>query len=817
MPASRKLGVLAALVIPLVAAAPAAAEQLLASPVSAAGAVARTCTAKLLDPGTAGVAQKRITMPTAGLIGARLTSAAGDWDVAVFDARTGRAVAGSAGTRSQEVAEGFAGGGREVVVQACRRSGDTPGASLSVFAVPVPPSNVKASLVSVHTPTIASKDLLNMLPLDLTEHGHGTSVDVVLYGAKDEQVLRDAGFSWDVEVPDLVAADRADRAADRSFAASTPRSALPSGRSGYRHLYDYEAEMKALAAAAPELVKPITLPHPTLEGREVQGIEITRDVEASDGKPVFLQLGAHHAREWPSAEHAMEWAFELVRGYGRDPQITDLMGKVRTIVVPVVNPDGFNLTREAPVDLVEDPAFASLPAITQTAAYLADPAFAYKRRNCRVIDGQDAPGGICASPTFRMNGVDPNRNYGGLWGGAGASALPLYDTYRGAGPFSEPESQNVRELISSRQVTTLITNHTFSNLVLRPPGVRAQGPPPDEGIYKDLGDRMAAQNGYLSEPSYGLYDTTGTTEDWSYSATGGLGFTFEIGPDRFHPVYRRTIDEYRGAGAYAGKGNRAAYLLAMENAADPARHSTLTGTAPAGSTLTLSKTFVSETSPVRPAETDVVDNPAAAGPKRYFTDRLNTDLTVPAGGAFTWSINPSTRPAVREKRLPTVEPSPSRQATFHNQTQTQPNQVAGVGAPGTYEDIALQVTADDATKVLQLDLRADNPGDDYDLELYRKDGTALTQVGSSGNPANPESIALDDPAPGDYVLRVVNYLAVGPWTVGAKWFRAGPDQITPGRTEAWTLTCERPDGITVARKIVIDRGETQALEPCAAR
>jgi hypothetical protein len=816
MPFRRPLGVVAGPLLALAAAVPAHAGELLSSSVTAAQPVARECHAELLD-GAAGTAQRTVTMPTAGLVGAKLSAAGGDWDVAVFDRRSGRLVAGSAGFRSRELAQGFAGGGRDLVVQACRRSGATDSARLSVHAVPVPGSDVKATQVSVHTPTRASRDLLSMLPLDLTEHGDGDSVDAILYGAEDEKVLRDAGFTWDVEVADLVAQDRLDRAADRRFAAATPKSALPSRRTGYRRLVDYEAEMKALAAAAPELVEPITLPHPTLEGRDVQGIEITENVAASDGKPVFLQMGVHHAREWPSGEHAMEWAFELVRGYGRDRKVTDLMRKVRTIVVPVVNPDGFNLSREAPVDLVEDPAFASLPALTQTAAYLADPAFAYKRRNCRVVDGQAAPGGICAAPAFRSSGVDPNRNYGGFWGGAGASALPLYDTYRGAGPFSEPETQNIRALVSERQVTTLITNHTFSGLVLRPPGVRAQGPPPDEAVYKDLGDRMAAENGYLSEPSYGLYDTTGATEDWSYYATGGLGFTFEIGPDRFHPAYEKTIAEYLGGGAHAGRGNRAAYFLAAENAADPARHSTLTGTAPAGSRLTLTKTFVSETSNVRPAETDVVDNPAAEGPKRYFTDRLATELTVGQARRFTWSVNPSTRPAVRERRMPTVAAAPSRAATFRNQTQTQPNQIAGEGEPGTYEDVALQVTAEDAARVLSLQLTGDVPADDYDLVLYRRDGDQLTQVGSSGNPANPETIVLDDPAAGDYVLRVVNFLAAGPWTVEAGWFRAGPDQVTPGRIEAWTLTCERPDGITVARKVVIDRGETQALEACAAR
>ena len=120
----------------------------------------------------------------------------------------------------------------------------------------------------------------------------------------------------------------------------------------------------------------------------------------------------------------------------------------------------------------------------------------------------------------------------------------------------------------------------------------------------------------------------------------------------------------------------------------------------------------------------------------------------------------------------------------------------------------------DQAKVLSLALTGDVPADDYDLELYRRVDGGLVEVASSGTPANPESIRLDDPPVGEYVLRVVNFLAAGPWTVEAKWLPAGPDQITPGRVEAWTLTCERPDGVTVARKVVIGRGESQALRPC---
>jgi len=96
--------------------------------------------------------------------------------------------------------------------------------------------------------------------------------------------------------------------------------------------------------------------------------------------------------------------------------------------------------------------------------------------------------------------------------------------------------------VSQHQVTTLITNHTYSNLVLREPGYAGAPKTPDETIYKALGDQMAAQNGYRSQYSYQLYDTTGVTEDWSYYATGGLGFTFEHGASSFHPALSNVVN-----------------------------------------------------------------------------------------------------------------------------------------------------------------------------------------------------------------------------------------------------------------------------------
>ena len=109
---------------------------------------------------------------------------------------------------------------------------------------------------------------------------------------------------------------RRDRAADaRVRGARTRAPTLPSGRDHLPAAVRLQRGHEGAGGDNPGLVRPITLNHKTYEGRPVEGIEIATNVNARDGQPVFLQLGVHHAREWPSGEHAMEWAYELINGY----------------------------------------------------------------------------------------------------------------------------------------------------------------------------------------------------------------------------------------------------------------------------------------------------------------------------------------------------------------------------------------------------------------------------------------------------------------------------------------------------------------------
>ncbi|HEU4511729.1 MAG TPA: M14 family zinc carboxypeptidase [Nocardioidaceae bacterium] len=667
-------------------------------------------------------------------------------------------------------------------------------------------------LVTVDTPTRAHKELLQTLGLDLTEHAGHDYVEVVLHTALDLSALEEAGLTYDVRIPDLVRRSAEINRANAAYAAATAESPLPSGRDTYRTLADYIADMAALAESRPGIAKTFELPHKSLDGRTVHGIEIGRDVRSpEDGRPVFALLGVHHAREWPSGELAMELAVDLVESYGADQRITGLLDKARVVVVPVVNVDGFHQSRTdgALIDLreVDDGGTVSL---------LGTPGNAYKRKNCRLVDGVDTVDGTCAaavaSPGGFGLGVDLNRNYGGFWGGPGASGPApdadgntglLDPTYRGAAPFSEPETQNVRELISSRQVTTMISNHTFSNLVLRPNGVHPDtighdglpvGDAPDEEGLKELGARMTAANGYRNIHGWELYDTTGTTEDWSYNATGGYGYTFEIGPNEFHPPFPQVVDEYLGAGEYAGKGNREAYLLALENAVDTATHAVIAGKAPKGATLRLTKTFASPTW------------------DSSFQDSLDTSMVVGDKGRYTWHVNQSTRPVVQAKLVEIMQDEPVRSESFEGGPTT-------VGQAVDHEFTMTETGID----VLQVDLDWPTP-DDMDLEVYRKNADgSLTEVGSSGNFVNEKERAeIAAPGPGTYVLRVINFASTAPtYTVTATLFDSAlvSSQEVPGLIESWTLSCEKDGRVLEQVPVVIDRGEQLKvdLSTCARR
>ena len=308
----------------------------------------------------------------------------------------------------------------------------------------------------------------------------------------------------------------------------------------------------------------------------------------------------------------------------------------------------------------------------------------------------------------------------------------------------------------------------------------------DEPVYKALGDSMAANNAYTSQPSYLLYDTTGGTEDWTYYATGGLGFTFEIGLNGFHPPYAETIAEYDGTAPAAGAGkggNREAYFKALENTAASARHSTLTGKAPAGTVLRLKKSFTTETSPV-------IDQNGVEGAVRTFPDTLNTTMVTPYGGDFRWGINPSTRPIAAQAKGRPATGSPSAKVNFSGTPPAAPCPDASLVNPTCYNDYAFTVPAgagiDNAKATV--DVQWNNPVTDYDITVYEDtngDGQSAGETKVVGTSAQgqttSETTSFGEPgeriAGKRYVVRIVNFLGGVNYTGSVTY--AGPPPFKP--------------------------------------
>ena len=146
---------------------------------------------------------------------------------------------------------------------------------------------------------------------------------------------------------------------------------------------------------------------------------------------MFL-LGCHHAREWISVEVPYLLAEHLLDAAGVDP-VQRWLQRGEIWVAPMINPDGHEFSR------------------TENRLW---------RKNRR----QNANGSF---------GVDPNRNYGYMWGILNvntSSHVPQDETYVGPRAFSEPEVRAVRNLVAVELFSGVLTYHSYSQLILYPWG-----------------------------------------------------------------------------------------------------------------------------------------------------------------------------------------------------------------------------------------------------------------------------------------------------------------------------------------------------------
>ena len=243
--------------------------------------------------------------------------------------------------------------------------------------------------------------------------------------------------------------------------------------------------------------------------RDILAIKISDNVIVDEDEPEVLVVALHHAREWITTEIAVGLAQNLTDGYGTDPRTSWLVDNREVWIVPVVNPDGLDYS------LSTDDMW---------------------RKNMRLN-------------ADLTHGVDLNRNYDGAsngdplgdWGGAGASTITSSEVYCGSGPFSEPETQAIRDLVVSRNFTIAVDVHSFGGQVLWPWGYTGNQTADDVDLSR-IGHEIAAENGYLAWQSSNLYPTTGDSIDWMYGYAGIFAFAIEVGGE-FHPANSSVVAE----------------------------------------------------------------------------------------------------------------------------------------------------------------------------------------------------------------------------------------------------------------------------------
>jgi carboxypeptidase A2 len=296
--------------------------------------------------------------------------------------------------------------------------------------------------------------------------------------------------------------------ADAEYARLHPQVPSPPTRGAWFSDYkDYDtisAYIDTLVALRPDLARRIDLGL-SLEGRHIFGIRISND--AADGgrcKPGVFFNSCQHAREWITPMVNMYCADALVRRYDTDSSIHNLVNRCEFFIVPVSNPDGYVYT-------------------------WANPNNRYWRKNRR-------------GNGTSVWGVDNNRNWGYQWGGPGSDNYQSSETYRGTAPFSEPETQVLRDFVLAHpNIRTHNDIHSAAQLVLWPWGYTA-APCPDQPTFQAVGvhisQLIAAVHGYNYTPGpvyTTIYPAAGVAVDWVYGATQVLSFSYEMRGPGFGP------------------------------------------------------------------------------------------------------------------------------------------------------------------------------------------------------------------------------------------------------------------------------------------
>ena len=160
----------------------------------------------------------------------------------------------------------------------------------------------------------------------------------------------------------------------------------------------------------------------TLEGRDIWALKMSDNPNIDEDEAEVLYTGLHHAREPMSYMNLFYYMNWLVENYDTDQMAKDILDNRELWFVPAINPDGLIYNQQ-----------------------IAPNGGGMQRKNAR----ETCNGGV--------DGVDLNRNYSFMWGldNQGSSPDGCDETYRGTGPFSEPETAAIEAFIEDHDLSLI--------------------------------------------------------------------------------------------------------------------------------------------------------------------------------------------------------------------------------------------------------------------------------------------------------------------------------------------------------------------------
>ncbi|MBI3260177.1 MAG: zinc carboxypeptidase, partial [Ignavibacteriae bacterium] len=353
------------------------------------------------------------------------------------------------------------------------------------------------------SPTLTVKNAeQNGVDLESATIKTGKWIETVLPEATIEQ-LRSRGEKVDIIVENLSAfyqARNSRQSLAKAAEITTPDHFKLGSMGGYFLLTEVYKNFEEMQKFYPAAVSDAIEIGRSVENRPIYAYRFSLNLD--DDKPQVLYTAVHHAREPGGASTIIYFLWDLLeKAKAGDDEALYLLDNRIIYVIPMVNPDGY------------------------------------------MFNQTNAPsgGGLWRKNRNGNFSTDINRNYGpmSLWDTpeGGSSINPNDETFRGTAPFSEPETEAIRDFCNENKFRTALNYHTFGNLLIYPFG-NSEKESADSAFFRSFSADGTKFNNYSAGVALQTvnYSTRGSADDWMYINEAGKPKIFAMTPEVGTPL-----------------------------------------------------------------------------------------------------------------------------------------------------------------------------------------------------------------------------------------------------------------------------------------